>query len=227
MKIKTNIKVVAIALVLAFTSCSKGDLDDNTGFNGSIASIEDFYTPELVKVLDSLGFIINTGNKPPLLEGIYHAAPLILQSSSVQGDNLGSRFYDYEITFSNQDNGNLTIDFLGDQGIEIDNGSGSFISGEGNSFSVFLITNTEISNYSADSAISLSGTLVEDGIENLQVAYLMLDNNENQGGVFIPNNTGRVLFDSDGFSEKIENIAGKTSKNNKESKGLTVLGGSN
>lgn len=226
MKIKSSIKVFAIVTLLAFASCSKDNSDDSK-FNGSIASIEDFYNPELVKALDSLGFIINTGNKPPLMEGIYLAAPVILQASSVLGDNLGSKFFDYEITFSNQDNGNLTIDFLGDQGIEIDNGSGSFISGEGNSFSIFLITTTEISTYLADSAISLSGTIVEDGIEDLQIAYLMLDNRENEGGVFIPNNTGRVLFDSDNFSEKIQSNTGKTLKKSKENKDLTLLGGNN
>ena len=137
---KTNfLRIVALTAILAFASCSKEEDSADMGFDGSLTSIEDFYTPELVRALDSLGFEMNLGNKPPKIEGTYHVKPMLLKSSSVPGDIVGSQFNNYEVTFSNQDNGKLTIDYFGDQGVEIDEGYGSFISGENDKFSVFLI----------------------------------------------------------------------------------------
>lgn len=203
---KTNfLRLVTVTAILAFVSCSKEDDLGNMGFDGSLSSIEDFYTPELVRALDSLGFQMNLGNKPPKIEGTYHVKPMLLKSSTVPGDVVGSQFNNYELTFSNQDNGKLTIDYFGDQGVEIDEGYGSFISGENDKFSVFLITTSNIGSFTADSAISLSGRIVEGGIENVQMAFVMLDNKGNEGGVFIGNNTGRIVYDSDYFSEKVEN----------------------
>lgn len=211
-------KYLLLAVLTTITiGCSKGD---NDGFDGSLRSIEDFYTPELVHAMDSLGFAINTGNKPPEIEGIYDFSPVILQASSVPSDILNSRFLDYEITFSNQDNGELTIDYYGNQGIQTDDGDGSFISGEGNTFSVFLIVSSEINSYPADSAIALSGKMTDEGIENIQLAFFMLDNKGNPGGNIIHNNTGRIFYDSDGLSEKI--ISGVKSSLNKSSKNLEL-----
>ena len=221
------LKVFTLTLLLALASCSKDEVSENMGFDGSIASIENFYSPELVNALDSLGFVINTANNPPKLEGTYNLSPMILQKSSVPGDILGSQFRDYKITFSNQNNGKLTIDYFGDQGVEIDEGYGSFISGEDDRFSVFLITTTEINTYLADSAISISGRIVDGGIEDIQMAFLMLDNKENLGGVFIGNNTGRVAYDSDYFSEKIENAKESISKENKGLSDSNYLGAKN
>ncbi len=218
---KTNfLRIVALTAILAFASCSKEEDSADMGFDGSLTSIEDFYTPELVRALDSLGFEMNLGNKPPKIEGTYHVKPMLLKSSSVPGDIVGSQFNNYEVTFSNQDNGKLTIDYFGDQGVEIDEGYGSFISGENDKFSVFLITTSDIGSYTADSAISLSGRIVEGGIENIQMAYVMLDNKENEGGVFIGNNTGRIVYDSDYFSEKVENTK---ELNSMESYGASMM----
>ncbi|PXX31221.1 hypothetical protein [Arenibacter sp. ARW7G5Y1] len=218
---KTNfLRIVALTAILAFASCSKEEDSADMGFDGSLTSIEDFYTPELVRALDSLGFEMNLGNKPPKIEGTYHVKPMLLKSSSVPGDIVGSQFNNYEVTFSNQDNGKLTIDYFGDQGVEIDEGYGSFISGENDKFSVFLITTSDIGSYTADSAISLSGRIVEGGIENIQMAFVMLDNKENEGGVFIGNNTGRIVYDSDYFSEKVENTK---ELNSMESYGASMM----
>lgn len=218
---KTNfLRIVALTAILAFASCSKEEDSADMGFDGSLTSIEDFYTPELVRALDSLGFEMNLGNKPPKIEGTYHVKPMLLKSSSVPGDIVGSQFNNYEVTFSNQDNGKLTIDYFGDQGVEIDEGYGSFISGENDKFSVFLITTSDIGSYTADSAISLSGRIVEGGIENIQMAFVMLDNKDNEGGVFIGNNTGRIVYDSDYFSEKVENTK---ELNSMESYGASMM----
>lgn len=217
-----KLKILALIAAIVTIGCSKGD---NDGFDGSLRSIENFYTPELVHAMDSLGFIINTGNKPPEIEGFYDFSPVILQASSVPSDILNSTFLDYEITFSNQNNGKLTIDYYGDQGIQTDNGDGSFISGKDNTFSVFLIVSSEINSHPADSAIALSGKITDEGIEGIQLAFFMLDNKGNPGGNIIHNNTGRIFYDSDGLSEKITVGAKSDSRQNKDQTKLKLLGG--
>jgi hypothetical protein len=190
-------------LSLIFNSCSSNDDSDNSTFNGSLEDIREYYNEDLVDALNDLGFNINTGNTPPNVEGVYFVSPLILQASSVASDIIGARFNDYTITLTNQNNEDLTIDYLGDQGLQVDLGGGSFISGDNNNFSIFLITtSTNQINEEADSAIAISGTFTEEGVEGFQIAYMMLDNKENPSGTWIPNNSGRVVHDSDGFSPK-------------------------
>ena len=187
-------------------NCSNNDDDNNQdeGFDGSIEDIRDFYNDDLVDALEDLGFNLNTGNNPPNIEGVYFLSPLLLEASSVTGDIVGMPFNDYTITFSNQNNSALTIDYFGDQGNQIDQGSGSFISGDDDNFTVLLITTSidESNNTSADSAISISGVLTDGGIENIQMAFMMLDNKGNPNGEWIPNNTGRIAYDSDFNSPK-------------------------
>jgi hypothetical protein len=187
-------------------NCSNNDDDNNQdeGFDGSIEDIRDFYNDDLVDALEDLGFNLNTGNNPPNIEGVYFLSPLLLEASSVTGDIVGMPFNDYTITFSNQNNSALTIDYFGDQGNQIDQGSGSFISGDDDNFTVLLITTStdESNNTTADSAISISGVLTDGGIENIQMAFMMLDNKGNPNGEWIPNNTGRIAYDSDFNSPK-------------------------
>jgi len=201
-----RIILLAIAFSTVLVSCKKDDngkSDDDSGFDGSIQDIEDFYSSDIVDALDNLDFDINTGNNPPNIEGVYFVSPSILQASSVPGDTPGIQFPDITMNFSNQDSDNLTIDFTGDSGPEVYDGDGSFISGDNNRFSVFLIINVTSGGQTAETTFAISGQLGDDGIENVQVAVLMLDDNGDPGDYFIENNTGRVLYDEDGFSPEI------------------------
>jgi hypothetical protein len=190
-------------LILLLVSCSDDD-DSGTGdFDGSIQSLEQFYTPELVQALEDLGFIINEGSEPPNIEGVFFGSPIILDESSVPGDEIGSVFSDYILTFLNQDNQNLQVDFQGQSGSQSDDGFGSLISGENNTFSVYLKTTSQIEDsVTVETAFAISGKLIVEGIENLQIAVLMLDDKGDPDGIYIENNTGRLLYDSDLFSPK-------------------------
>ncbi|HZW77351.1 MAG TPA: hypothetical protein VFF21_03475, partial [Flavobacteriaceae bacterium] len=84
-----------------------------------------------------------------------------------------------------------------------DVGDGSFISGDGNKFTVYLITATESDTYRADTAIVISGKIENDGIHDIQLGFFMKDNYGNPGGNFIGNNEGRIIVDGDGLAEKI------------------------
>lgn len=197
--------LMLLALFLAFSACKKdddGDGDDQT-FDGSITDIENFYNSDVVDAFFELGFNINTGNNPPLIEGSYLVTPSILQATSVPNDVIGSVFSDIFLNFRNQDNGSLTIDFDGASGSETYDGAGSFISGDDNQFSVFLVITVTREGETAEVTFAISGTKETDGISDIQVALIMIDDNGDPGGFFIENNTGRVLTDGDGFSEEL------------------------
>src|SRR5690554_1874302 len=101
-----QLKLLSILFVVAacITSCSKDDDTDNSGFDGSIDEIENFYTPELLVALDTLGFNLNIGNTPPIIDGTYLANPVVLTKSNRNNDIIGQVYADLEMTFSNQNN---------------------------------------------------------------------------------------------------------------------------
>ncbi|WP_323787927.1 hypothetical protein [Psychroserpens sp.] len=200
---KTILVLVMIALVF---SCSSDDGNVQGAadeFDGSLESVEDFFSPELVEALLDLGFIINTGDNPPNLEGVYFSSPVVLEASSVPSDVIGTTFLDYTSEFSNQDNSTLTLDFVGSQqSVQSDEGFGTFVSGDGDLFSVYLKTTTTIGSFDAESALAISGRMTQDGIEDFKIAFFMLNDNGDPEEVYIENNTGRLLYDSDEFSPR-------------------------
>ena len=46
--------------------------------------------------------------------------------------------------------------------------------------------------------LDVSGTISEKGIKNAQDTVLMLDNNGNPSGIYIPNGKGKLIADEDG-----------------------------
>jgi len=200
---KTKLFITIFVLTGIMFSCSSDDDSGSREFDGSIQSLEEFYNPELVAALEELGFKINQGNTPPNVEGSYFSSPFILQESNIPEDTPNHVFSDYTSTFSNQDVNSLTVDFIGNNGDQIDEGDGSLISGENKSFSVYLKNNTQIgSSIMVSTAIAISGIMTDEGIEDFQYAILMLDDKGDPDEVYIENNTGRLIHDSDGFSPK-------------------------
>jgi hypothetical protein len=190
--------------VLATFSCSKDDDSEpnDQGFDGSINAIENYFSPESVQALEELGFIFHPGDNPPIINGTYFVSPYILEASTVPGDYPGMSFADLNATYSEQDNEALSIAYSYINGNESGSGIGAFISGSDNKFSVYVKTTSYIGSTPAQTAQAFSGKLTSDGIENFQSALLMLDDNGDPEGVYIENNTGRLLTDSDGWSPK-------------------------
>tara|TARA_R110000868_G_scaffold189493_1_gene432484 strand:- start:458 stop:1129 length:672 start_codon:yes stop_codon:yes gene_type:complete len=221
-----NLKITSFYLcsLLVFSACKKDkETEEIAEFDGSIRAIEEFFSADLVQALEEFGFIINEGSSPPNIEGAYFLSPFEIAGSTVEGDEIGDLFSDYTASIKNQDNENLTVDFSGDGGGQIDNGFGSFISGNGNNFNLFLKLTSKVGNYSADTAYAISGNITNEGIENVQVAILMLDDKGDIEGVYIENNTGRLFKDSDNFSERIST----TSKNSYRSNNKKLILSSN
>ena len=196
-------KGMMVLLIVGVISCSKDEASPEPQDipQGSLEELRSFYTDEFVDAMVAIDFNINTGNTPPNIEGSFLISPVFLSESTVEGDTLvGTLLADYLLTFSNQDNENLTIDFKGFQAAQEDNGSGSFVTGSNGAFAVYAKTTTQALSSTAQTAIAISGVLTADGIENIQLFGAMLDDNGDPQDIFITNNTGRLLIDNDGLA---------------------------
>lgn len=202
-----KILLVLFILAITFVSCEKNEdeVNDLLGDNGIPKAVNNFVPDEIIDEIKSLGMTINTGAKPPTILGTYLASPFILKGTNRSGDYaIGTTFADYYATFSQQDNTNLTISLSYTSSTETGTGIASFISGEGNKFTVFAKTNSSYNGSNADILQVISGTLSDDEITNFYYANFILDNHGDDSN-WMANGEGRVLYDSDGSSGIIDN----------------------
>ncbi|MBU1012035.1 MAG: hypothetical protein KKG99_03450 [Bacteroidetes bacterium] len=198
MKLK-NLLLFLAFIAIAFGACKKdGENSDLLDENGLTPAINNIVPDEILQEMKTLGMPINTGAEPPSLVNTYLASPFILKASNRSGDYAGQSFSDYRVTLSNQNNTNLSISLSYVNGPESGSGIGAFISGDGNSFSVFAKVASTYGGTNADLLMVISGTLVDGGINNFYYANFMLENYGNPG--WIANGEGRIIYDSDGFS---------------------------
>lgn len=212
--------IVIVGLIL-FSSCDiidslKKDKDDDNEedqvefIDGISRDILEFVTQEDLDILeDTLDIQIHRGNNPPNLNGSYKVSPVLLKKTNIANDfEIGHRFTDSYLKFYDQDDALFTIEV---DHVETDTesgevvgegiGRGSFLVGNGSSFSIFSKTTyTQRSGEEAELLYLYSGILENDGIRNFEYALLMLNNNGHDT-VFIKNQTGRSFYDEDSFSE--------------------------
>ena len=206
-----RITIIFFVLPLSICfSCSSDDDAANDAFAGTETDLTNFFNEEVVDALIDLDFTINEGENPPNLQGTYFASPIILTDTNVPSDIIGSKFLDLQFSFFDQENSENTIDFEGETlsgSTVMERFSGidsSFISGEGNDFSVFSIITGEIVNTSAvaDMAYAISGTISNNGILDFEIAILILDDRgDPTNSIFLQNGQGRKFIDQDGVSE--------------------------
>ncbi len=173
--------------------------------NGLTADINELVPQSIIDEMESIGMPIFTGNRPPNL-GLstgksYKASPFILKSSNRSGDTPGYTFADYYVNFHEQNNSDLTVKINYENGGEEGSGLGAFIVGKDSEFTVFAEVNSTYMSYSAKMVHVISGTVTTTGIKDLYFANFMVDNYGNVGKVWIENEEGRVIYDSDGISE--------------------------
>ena len=83
-------------------------------------------------------------------------------------------------------------------------GFGSFISGQGDNFTVYVkVDATDARGHELLQTEIYSGTLEANGIRNLQRSLFMVDDKGDPNNEYIDNGQGRLAKDEDGFSEKI------------------------
>jgi len=202
---RITIQFLTLVLVLGIFSvgCKKDKKDDSkVEENGLTQEINNLIPDSIITKMIDLGMIINRGENPPVLNGTYFASPFVLKASNVPNDTPGYTFSDYSLTLFEQNNDNLSVKMDYYNGGESGTGIGGFVVGANNNFTVFAEVNSTYIGYTAKMVHVVSGTLTATGIEDLYFANFMLDNFGNAGGIWIAEGEGRIIYDSDGFSEK-------------------------
>lgn len=167
---------------------------------------QDFIPDDILKAIEDNGQVIYNGYNPPALEGKYLMSTSVLVSSNFADQYFpGHEFVDLEIEFSDFDPQALTLKVNIKEGnLLVGEGFGSFISGEGDNFTVYVKVEAEDSKgHELLQTEVYSGTLEAGGIRNLQRSLFMVDDRGDPNGEYIENGQGRLAEDEDKFSEKI------------------------
>jgi hypothetical protein len=173
---------------------------------GEYSRIDNVIPPEIRNQMDPY-ITIYDGNTPPNIEGEYLLSPDELVFDSENDFEIGHIFADLYFKFYNQNMHSNTLDYKEKQGYSESIGTGAFISGSGNNFSVFF--NTEGIGHKEDydinykTALVISGTKDEQGIRNLEYAFVMVDKSSDPKPYFIPVGAFRVFKDGDNISSYV------------------------
>ena len=203
--------------------------DDNR--DGLTQDIREFMPNDILQKIEDLGMPIYDGIAPPNITGTFFMSPCILKASNFdEFDAIGYLFDDATIIYSNQDNKNHTIrvfqNNLRDNSVG-GNGTGGFIVGKDKNFTVFVkIVDVDTHGHKAIGAMLYSGTMSDLGIRNLHCTTVMIDNGGNPDDNLIENGQSRLLYDSDGLSERISSTKNSEQKMNvssSESHSMAIL----
>lgn len=148
---------------------------------------------------------IYDGMNPPNIEGSYYLNPQILIGSSLSYDQVGTEYAPEYQKYGNQDMVNNTIDMVRVQGrdytIEWDKGSGAFISGTGNYFTIYFDMEGESYGIMTKMVYIVSGTKTDTGIKNLTAGFILKEKGDDPEGTLVPVGTFRFFTDQDGMCE--------------------------
>lgn len=229
---KILIAMLLVGAILNFSAC--GDDNESSLDKEEQTKYDEFVTLEMDAALKTLQMPIHRGINPPNIEGFFRMDGKFLATTNpAETGYLGSFIADMKIKFYDQ-NG-LKVSLLGyevtrgtDNNEHTHKGDGTFISGEGDYFSVFF---EQYAIYPGDKRPTtlavMSGKIerTSDGkiarIVNFRYAFLMKDN-DGAAGV-IANGQGRMIGDDDVITlteEQFENTNGVKSLNTELETGL-------
>jgi hypothetical protein len=166
---------------------------------------QNFIPKDILDEIRNNGQIIYEGYNPPALSGRFLMSPVILVSSNFDDfAQPGYQFNDAIIEFSDFDPNTLTLKVSFTESSTSGEGKGSFISGQGNNFTVYVRIDTKDSQgHEFLQTDVYSGTLEPGGIRNLQRSVFMVDDKGDPNDDYIENGQGRLVRDGDGFSERL------------------------
>jgi hypothetical protein len=182
--------------------------------DGMTEDINNIVPKDVQDEMEDLGISLNGGGNPPNIAGSFLMSPLILVETTIPNDfELGHLFSDVYFRFSEQDNNNLTIKFeyvFNSEEQSSGEGTGAFITGSGNDFSVFVENlQTDEHGHRSRNVQVYSGTVTSSGIRDLYMAIFMIDDGGDPDDNLIENGQGRLFYDSDRFSERISETRSK------------------
>ncbi len=188
---------MAVAVVMLIACDDEGVKVDDQGLT---RDIRDLIPSDILDAVEALGMPINGGASPPSVENTYMISPMALKATNIENDfAIGHVFADLTFKLYNQKNNELTITMDYESGGGYSNNMTSYIVGRNNLFTVFVDNQTTQGEEVTDMVMIISGKLVSSGIEELHLAYVMVDNKGYSG--YINNGECRIFIDQDGLSE--------------------------
>jgi hypothetical protein len=192
---------LAAALLGGVVSCKKDEAAP-----GLSAKIQQIVPPAALDDMKAKGMVINEGNSPPNIEGIFEAAPFTLLAPYGTEDSYakGRVITNYRYRFSGQNADNVKVDEKQIGGNSSATGLASFLAGSGNKFSLFgqLIGTSAGIPYKQLTVIS--GEITPTGIKDLQYAFLFTEKTgDASNSSLIPVNKSRVWIDGNQMADKV------------------------
>jgi hypothetical protein len=202
MKLK-DIKSVCIMLIIIIASCKKNE-ETIVATNNLPPEIKNFVSQQTLDSLRSLGAVINEGNTPPTLDGIFNFSPVKCIKDNSNFNKLGLIFNQQRYKFSNLNPVSKEIIVLTKDVVfnEVLTSTQSYIVGSGNKFSVFINSTGPQNGIPTKVLTIISGELNGLDISNLTYTFYMDEKGEDPTNKLINVKTGRVFEDSDKLSER-------------------------
>lgn len=201
--------VTALMVTLLFTSCIKEGTDTMVlPFNDGRISPQVVNYDEQRNLSDN-GFNIHEGIEPPNLEGVFLAAPLVLQYSS---DNYRNAFYNLKFGFEQQFKRGM-VNYTEQQRDSVEgNSTMAQIIGHDSCFTMYC---TQYINeysgptllWSCKTATVISGIITENGIKDFQYAFVMLEKEATSDyyyNMLAPIETIRIWSDNDNLASRLK-----------------------
>lgn len=221
MKTKLLNLLMLCIFIAATSSCKKDKTEKND--NGLSDKINNIISQEAINDLQSRGMTINTGNTVPDIESIVISSPFTVLSSYGTGDSYyaGQIISDYKFRFYDQSGDELKVSFKGNAG-DMGSGNVSFLSGNGNNFSLFMQITGVQNGISYKSVGIVSGTKTNTGFMNFKCAFVLTEKNGDDDNYFLmPVGKSRIFFDGDYLAENTSTYRQATTNGLNNDKTLT------
>lgn len=192
-----------IILFFGAISCSKTD-------EPVAPAIEEIVPPKALAEMKPY-ITIYEGNTPPNIEGAFFLDPFetvfCQDYSEGHGFAPGKKVASQYIKFYNQNNATRTLEYMEKSGADnTDNaiGSGAYIGGSNNNFTVYLNVESITQDVRCKEAVVISGTKTSSGISNLQYAFVMIEKGDDPDNKIMKVGFFRVFKDQDGLAAAVD-----------------------
>jgi len=194
-----------MSIAIGLTGCLRDD-DDTV----ALPIVSSGVVPDEIKYHFYGHIPIYEGIDPPDITGKYLLHINELAYTSDYAVDLGHQYGDYYISFQEQTaRGDLS--YSARQASSVESSDEVHVVGSGRNFTAYFIANSSSVFYHSasnsyyivkdKSAYVYSGTVTDEGIEDLYGGWVVLEKEDSQG-FLVPVNTCRVFRDRDGFSER-------------------------
>jgi hypothetical protein len=204
---KTQFTSTLAMFVLAISTLwLNGCKKKNDPMPGLSQKIQTIVSQAALNDMKEKGMIINEGNQPPIVEGSFQVNPTVLLAPYGLNDAFkkGKVVKDFRIRLSNQKNGDVFYEEKEDNTTDSQSGTASFLSGNGNKFTLFSETTGVSNGIGIKQLVVISGEISGTGIKNFQYVFTITQKNGDETNTkLIPINQARVYEDGNGLAEKV------------------------